>query len=229
LCIDFLSATIIFCSETIFIFSLIYGNKFTKSEIFNYIIFALQITQTLLTYYALYDILKIQAKLLTLRVISYVIKKKRGETMNKIESFKVDHTCLEPGIYVSRKDGDIVTYDLRMRKPNTGDLMSNSAMHSLEHMLATYLRNGKISEHIIYVGPMGCQTGFYVLVRMDDNVLFLSSLKEALESIVNHEGEMFGKSEIECGNYRNLDVEEARTEAKKYLDILNSRKNTFEY
>ena len=149
--------------------------------------------------------------------------------MNKIESFKVDHTCLEPGIYVSRKDGDIVTYDLRMRKPNTGDLISNSAMHSFEHMLATYMRNGEISDKIIYVGPMGCQTGFYVLVRMDDNALFLSSLTEALEKIIAHDGEMFGNSEIECGNCRNLDVEKAREEAAKYLEILNGKENTFNY
>ena len=103
--------------------------------------------------------------------------------MNKIESFKIDHTTLEPGIYVSRIDGDIVTYDLRMRKPNTNDLISNSAMHSLEHMLATYIRNSEIADEIIYVGPMGCQTGFYVLVRMNDNNKFLAELKKSLDKL----------------------------------------------
>lgn len=149
--------------------------------------------------------------------------------MNKIESFKIDHTTLLPGIYVSRIDGDIVTYDLRMRRPNTGDLISNSAMHSLEHMLATYLRNSEIHDKIIYVGPMGCQTGFYVLLRLNDNTQFLTVLKKALSDIINHEGDVFGKSAVECGNYINLDINEAKAEAKAYLEILNSKENTFKY
>ncbi|MBP3359755.1 MAG: S-ribosylhomocysteine lyase [Clostridia bacterium] len=149
--------------------------------------------------------------------------------MEKIESFKVDHCRLEPGIYVSRRDGDIVTYDLRMRKPNTGELMSNSQMHSLEHMLATYLRNGPIGDKVIYVGPMGCQTGFYVLVKMDDNERFLAALKEALRKITGHEGEIFGKSPRECGNYINLDCEAAKAEAQGFLDVLNNGNNTFLY
>ncbi len=149
--------------------------------------------------------------------------------MEKIESFKVDHTRLEKGLYVSRIDGDIVTYDLRMRKPNTGDLISNSAMHSLEHMLATYLRNSEIAEKIIYVGPMGCQTGFYVLVRMNDNEKFLENLKDTLVKIIEHDGEIFGKSAVECGNYRNLDLNEAKKEAKAYLEVLESKNIDFKY
>lgn len=149
--------------------------------------------------------------------------------MEKIESFKVDHTRLEKGLYVSRIDGDIVTYDLRMRKPNTGDLISNSAMHSLEHMLATYLRNSEIAEKIIYVGPMGCQTGFYVLVRMNDNEKFLENLKDTLVKIIEHDGEIFGKSAVECGNYRNLDLNEAKKEAKAYLEVLESKDIDFKY
>lgn len=149
--------------------------------------------------------------------------------MKKIESFKVDHTRLEKGLYVSRIDGDIVTYDLRMRKPNTGELISNSAMHSLEHMLATYLRNSEIAEKIIYVGPMGCQTGFYVLVRMNDNEKFLENLKDTLVKIIEHDGEIFGKSAVECGNYRNLDLNEAKKEAKAYLEVLESKDIDFKY
>lgn len=149
--------------------------------------------------------------------------------MEKIESFKIDHRTLNPGIYVSRIDGDIVTYDLRMRKPNTGELISNSAMHSLEHMLATYLRNSEISDKIIYVGPMGCQTGFYVLVKMNDNEKFLTELKGSLRNIIDHEGEIFGKSAEECGNYRNLDLNEAKAEAKAYLGILNGYTVDFKY
>ena len=149
--------------------------------------------------------------------------------MNKIESFKIDHTRLECGVYVSRIDGDIVTYDLRMRKSNSGELMTNSEIHSFEHMLATYMRNGALSDKIIYVGPMGCQTGFYVLVRMNDNERFLEALKSALSDIINHSGEMFGKSPVECGNYINLDVEFAREEAKKFYELINSREITFKY
>ncbi|MBQ7976196.1 MAG: S-ribosylhomocysteine lyase [Clostridia bacterium] len=149
--------------------------------------------------------------------------------MEKITSFTVDHTVLEPGIYVSRIDGDIVTYDLRMKKPNTDDLISVSAMHSLEHMLATYLRNSKISNKIIYVGPMGCQTGFYVLVRMNDNEIFLEALKKALKQVSEHTGEMFGNSPVECGNYKTLSLDAAKAEASAYLEILNSKKNSFNY
>ena len=141
--------------------------------------------------------------------------------MNKITSFTVDHTKLEKGIYVSRTDGDITTYDLRMRKPNTGDLMSNSAIHSFEHMLATFLRNSKIKDNVIYCGPMGCQTGFYVLIKNSDNEKFLNVLKECLKGIISYDGQIFGNSEIECGNYKNLSLDEAKKEALMYLDILN--------
>lgn len=149
--------------------------------------------------------------------------------MNKITSFTIDHTNLMPGLYVSRIDGDIVTYDLRMRKPNTDDLLSNSCMHSFEHMLATYMRNGEIKDSIIYVGPMGCQTGFYVLVRMNDNERFLKELKEALGKIINHRGEMFGNTAVECGNYKNLSTDDAKKEAENYLNILNSQEINFKY
>ena len=149
--------------------------------------------------------------------------------MEKIASFTVDHTVLDEGIYVSRTDGDIVTYDLRMKKPNTDDLLTNSQMHSFEHMLATYLRNGELKDKIIYVGPMGCQTGFYVLVRMNDNERFLKELKLALEKIINHDGEMFGNSPVECGNHKNLSTDEAKKEAEAYLNILNSQEINFKY
>lgn len=141
--------------------------------------------------------------------------------MNKITSFTIDHTILQKGIYVSRIDGDIVTYDLRMRKPNTGDLMSNSQIHSFEHALATFLRNSKIADDIIYCGPMGCQTGFYVLVRNSENEKFLEVLKDCLVKICEYDGEMFGASEVECGNYRNLDLDAAKKEARDYLKVLS--------
>lgn len=147
----------------------------------------------------------------------------------KIESFKIDHNKLNPGIYVSRTDGDIVTYDLRTRKPNMGDFMDNATMHSVEHMIATYIRSSSIGQDIIYFGPMGCQTGFYLLVRNGDNDEVLSVLKQTLQKVISHEGEVFGASQIECGNYRNLDITLAKEECRKYLDILESYIPDFKY
>lgn len=138
--------------------------------------------------------------------------------MKKIASFQVDHRFIKEGIYISRKDGDITTYDLRMRKPNCGDLMDNSAIHSFEHMLATFARNGKMAEKIIYVGPMGCQTGFYLLVRNADDATVIEFVRDILREIIEYKGEIFGKSEIECGNYRNLDLKAAQSEARRYLE-----------
>ena len=148
---------------------------------------------------------------------------------DKIESFKIDHNKLCPGIYVSRTDGDITTYDLRTRKPNMGDYMDNITMHSVEHMIATYIRSSALSKDIIYFGPMGCQTGFYLLVRNADNEEVLSVLKETLKKVINHEGEVFGASAIECGNYKNLDISAAKTECRKYLEVLNGYTPDFKY
>ena len=149
--------------------------------------------------------------------------------MKKITSFTVDHTKLDEGIYVSRVDGDITTYDLRTRKPNSGDVMDNITMHTFEHMFATFVRNSEIADDVIYFGPMGCQTGFYLLVRNGDNQKVLEITKDVLEKITNHEGEVFGNSEIECGNYRTLQLECAKTEAERYLNVLNSKHHSFLY
>ena len=148
---------------------------------------------------------------------------------DKIESFKIDHNKLCPGIYVSRTDGDITTYDLRTRKPNMGDYMDNITMHSAEHMIATYIRSSALAKDIIYFGPMGCQTGFYLLVRNADNEKVLSVLKETLKNVIGHEGEVFGASAIECGNYKNLDISSAKEECRKYLEILEGYCPDFKY
>lgn len=159
-------------------------------------------------------------------------KRKRGfymEAIKKITSFTVDHRYIGEGIYVSRVDGDVTTYDMRTRKPNAGDYMDNLTMHSFEHMFATYVRNSEIADDVLYFGPMGCQTGFYLLVRNADNKKVLETVKETLKRIVDHDGKMFGESEIECGNYRCLSVNAAKAEAKRYLDELSRGENTFEY
>ena len=149
--------------------------------------------------------------------------------INKIASFTVDHDLLVEGIYVSRIDGDVTTYDLRTRVPNGGDYMDNLTMHSLEHMFATYARASIISDRVIYFGPMGCQTGFYLLVRDADNNVVLGVVKDTLEKIINHDGEMFGAVRRECGNYKNLDLDAAKREAERYLAVLNSREQDFKY
>ncbi len=149
--------------------------------------------------------------------------------ISKISSFTVDHDQINVGIYVSRIDGDIITYDLRTRIPNSNDYLDDVTMHSVEHMLATYLRNSAIKNSVIYFGPMGCRTGFYLLVRNLDNQTVLKELKIALEKTINHPGEIFGGTKKECGNYKCLSLESAKKECKKYLDALNGKEQTFTY
>lgn len=146
--------------------------------------------------------------------------------MNRIKSFEINHNVLVPGFYISRVDGDVITYDLRTRKPNAGDYMSNPAMHSLEHMFATYIRNSEMSDSVVYFGPMGCQTGFYLLVREDRSPKEVFEMtKQVLRQTIDHEGPVFGASAIECGHYENLSLEAAKTEAKTYLEVLNAQTN----
>lgn len=145
--------------------------------------------------------------------------------MERIKSFEINHNILEPGFYISREDGDIITYDLRTRKPNAGDYMSNAAMHSVEHMFATFVRNSAMSSDIVYFGPMGCQTGFYLLVRNQKPSDVFALTKEVLEQILAYEGPVFGASAIECGNYRNLSLAEAKEECARYLAVLKAQTN----
>ena len=149
--------------------------------------------------------------------------------VKRIASFSVDHDCLEPGIYISRVDGDITTYDMRTRKPNCGDYMDNLTMHSLEHMFATYIRNSEISENVIYFGPMGCQTGFYLLVRNVEPEEVLKQVKIVLNEIIQYDGPVFGAARKECGNYRNLNLEAAQLECRRYLNVLENKVNDFKY
>ena len=151
------------------------------------------------------------------------------EHIARIASFSINHDKLLPGIYVSRVDGDITTYDLRHRRPNTDDLIDNSTLHSLEHMFATYIRNGALRDQIIYYGPMGCQTGFYLLVRNADNQTVLREVRATCERILAHEGPVFGAASRECGNYRNLSLAAAKAEAQRYLAELDAREQTFTY
>ncbi len=142
-------------------------------------------------------------------------------------SFMVDHRRFAEGLYISRIDGDITTFDMRTRRPNSGELMDNITMHTFEHMFSTYIRNSELD--VLYFGPMGCQTGFYLLVRNADNDKVLTEIKTALSKIITHEGVVFGNSEIECGNYLSLSLSHAKLEAERYLDVLSSGPVTYKY
>lgn len=142
--------------------------------------------------------------------------------MERIASFTVDHNKLVPGLYYSRRDGDIVTFDLRFKKPNTGDLLTNAQMHSAEHLIATLLRNSQDKEAVIYFGPMGCQTGFYFL--FDNRLLScegaIALLQQVFIAAGDYTGEMPGKSPAECGNYINLDLETGKAVCKWYAELI---------
>lgn len=140
--------------------------------------------------------------------------------MNKIESFKVDHTKINKGMYVSRVDGDIVTYDIRMVKPNTPPFLENAGLHSFEHLFATFVRNSEYSESVVYVGPMGCRTGFYLLVRGVAHEKALSLTKDAMNYIANFNGILPGNTAVECGNYLDHDVAKAREYAMAMCKVL---------
>lgn len=146
----------------------------------------------------------------------------------QIKSFQVDHDYIIPGIYVSRIDGDVVTYDLRTRKPNNNNFMDNITMHTVEHMFATFVRFSDFGDNIIYFGPMGCRTGFYLLVRNMTNQQVLALTKDVLKKIIAHEGEVFGATRKECGNYLELDLASAKKECIEYLKNLENW-NDFSY
>lgn len=147
--------------------------------------------------------------------------------IRKNASFCVDHRKFGAGLYISRIDGDITTYDMRTRKPNGGEYMDNITMHTFEHMFSTYIRNSGLD--VIYFGPMGCRTGFYLLVRNAENSAVLAEIKKACEKTISHSGAVFGASEEECGNFRELRLEAAQTEAKRYLGVLNEKEIDFKY
>lgn len=143
--------------------------------------------------------------------------------MKMIASFTVDHDKLEPGVYVSRTDGDSITYDLRMKKPNAGSYISPKSIHTIEHLFATYVRNSKYSDNVIYAGPMGCRTGFYLIMR--DSVSkeeLIKLLREAFEFTASFEGEIPGSKKHECGNYLEHDLEAAKADAREYCEILKN-------
>lgn len=145
--------------------------------------------------------------------------------MEKIASFTIDHNRLLRGIYVSRRDttpsGDIITtFDIRMTEPNRQDALSPKALHAIEHLAATYLRNrADWSDRVVYWGPMGCCTGNYLILQgcLEPNDI-LQLMRDTMSFIATFEGEIPGATPRDCGNYSFMDLSEARRAAKKYLD-----------
>lgn len=140
--------------------------------------------------------------------------------MKRITSFSVDHTRLKKGVYLSRQDGDVKTWDVRMKEPNKGDYLSPAAIHTLEHLFATCARNSAWQDGVIYVGPMGCRTGMYFLTRGLSDEQVLNCITESYRFIASFEGDIPGAKIEECGNYLDQDLESCRREAAEYLKIL---------
>lgn len=144
--------------------------------------------------------------------------------MKKIASFQVNHDLLDKGMYVSRTDGDVITYDIRMKKPNNSenDYISPAGGHTLEHLIATWMRNSKYSDKIIYIGPMGCQTGFYFLTRNLSHENAIALVQECFAYISNFEGEIPGSKRIECGQYLLHNLSEAKAITLDMCEILKN-------
>ena len=140
--------------------------------------------------------------------------------MERIASFCVDHTTLEPGMYLSRRDGDIMTWDIRMKKPNQGDYLSPACAHTIEHLFATRARNSRCGAHVIYVGPMGCLTGFYLLTQGLTDAEALDLVRECFAWMAEYDGPIPGASAPECGNYLMMDPIAARAECRAMLPVL---------
>ena len=142
--------------------------------------------------------------------------------MKTIPSFQIDHNILEKGIYISRIDDDITTYDIRVKKPNCDPVLTTSAAHTIEHIFATYVRNTQFADNIIYFGPMGCRTGFYFLTRNLSDKYVIGLIKETFEYIANFWGQIPGATPHECGNCLDHNLPEAKEEARSFLKVIEN-------
>lgn len=149
--------------------------------------------------------------------------------MKKIASFTIDHERLEPGIYVSRRDttpsGDVITtFDIRMTRPNREPALTPKSLHAMEHLAATFLRNhAEWKDRIVYWGPMGCCTGNYLLVQGECSSRdILPLIRETMRFVAAFEGEVPGATPRDCGNYSFMDLDQAKKDARRYLDVLDN-------
>ncbi|MBR6407663.1 MAG: S-ribosylhomocysteine lyase [Clostridia bacterium] len=141
--------------------------------------------------------------------------------MSQIASFATNRDILDKGLYLCRIDGDILTYDIRMKKPNGGDYLTIAELHTLEHLFVAYTQNYSLIRNVIYVGPMGCRTGFYLLLR--DNVSrqdAVDLVRKAFQFITRFDGEIPGSKRWECGNYLEHDLDGAKKVAADMLKVL---------
>lgn len=150
--------------------------------------------------------------------------------MQKIESFTIDHTKLFAGLYVSRKDRKndtcVTTFDLRVTAPNREKVMDTPAIHTIEHLGATYLRNSERAEDIVYFGPMGCRTGFYLVMFGDlESECVYELVLKMCDFIIEFEGQIPGATAVECGNFSEQDLVGAKVYTKKYKHELETYKN----
>ena len=142
--------------------------------------------------------------------------------MRRIASFSVNHDLLDKGMYVSRIDGDVVTYDIRMKRPNGGDYLDNAVIHSFEHLFATVARNGAYADNILYIGPMGCRTGFYLLTRGLSHAQALELARKSFSAMAAYSGPLPGAERIECGNYKEHDLFGAVALAREMAEVLKN-------
>jgi len=146
--------------------------------------------------------------------------------MKRIASFDIDHEKLDRGLYLSRQDGDVVTYDLRLKRPYVQMPLSTGSLHAIEHIGATFLRNSERADEIVYFGPMGCRTGFYLLVKQSiDEKSLKDLLRRTFAFISTFEDVIPGCSTKECGNCYDMNLPEARKEAAAYLKVLEAKKD----
>lgn len=141
--------------------------------------------------------------------------------MERITSFSIDHNILQKGFYLNRIDKNVYTYDLRFKEPNKGDYLKIAAMHTIEHLFATVVRNSDYKDNVVYFGPMGCRTGFYLLLFDITKEKALELTKDCIEKCLQLE-EIPGNKKIECGNYRSHDISTAKAELQSYLQILKN-------
>ena len=139
--------------------------------------------------------------------------------LQKIKSFTIDHTIHDAGFYLATVSNNIFTYDLRFKKPNNGDYVDIAAMHSIEHLFATVVRNSDVKDKVVYFGPMGCRTGFYLLLLGINKDEALELTKKCMKLCLEI-NEVPGCSPEECGNYKEHNLEEAKKEIEKYLKVL---------
>lgn len=150
--------------------------------------------------------------------------------MKTVPSFQINHEILKKGIYISRIDEDITTYDIRMKEPNRGDYLNNSALHTIEHIFKQYVSKTEFADNIIHFAPMGSRTGFYLLTRSLTDSYTIQLIKDAFDYIAEFWGRIPNASPADCGNCLEHNLPKAKEEAKKFLDVIRDwSKEDLEY